>query len=62
MKIADKDATDDRLADLLSVLGSSQHQAREAIETFLGQHLIRAYELPTEVARSDTSSFPPGNV
>jgi hypothetical protein len=30
-KIADKDATDDRLADLLSVLGSSQHQATEAI-------------------------------
>lgn len=56
-KIADKDATDDRLADLLSVLGSSQHQAREAIETFLGQHLIRAYELPTQVARSDTTSF-----
>ncbi|MBD1807161.1 transposase, partial [Microcoleus sp. FACHB-SPT15] len=56
-KIADKDATDDRLADLLSVLGSSQHQARKAIETFLGQHLIRAYELPTQVARSDTTSF-----
>lgn len=56
-KIADKDATDDRLADLLSVLGSSEHQAREVIETFLGQHLIRAYELPTEVARSDTTSF-----
>lgn len=56
-KIADKDATDDRLADLLSVLGASEHQAREEIETFLGQHLIRAYELPTEVARSDTTSF-----
>ncbi|MEP0879924.1 IS1634 family transposase [Funiculus sociatus GB2-M2] len=56
-KIADKDATDDRLADLLSVLGGSEHQAREAIETFLGQHLIRAYELPTQVARSDTTSF-----
>ncbi len=56
-KSADKVATDDRLADLLSVLGSSEHQAIEAIETFLGQHLIRAYELPTEVARSDTTSF-----
>ncbi|HEY9652032.1 MAG TPA: hypothetical protein V6C95_15310 [Coleofasciculaceae cyanobacterium] len=42
---------------MLSVLGSSEHQAREVIETFLGQHLIRAYELPTEVARSDTTSF-----
>ena len=56
-KIADKDATDDRLADLLSVLGGSEHQVIEVIETFLGQHLIRAYELPTEVARSDTTSF-----
>lgn len=56
-KIADKDATDDRLADVLSVLGGSEHQVIEVIETFLGQHLIRAYELPTEVARSDTTSF-----
>jgi transposase len=56
-KIGDKDATDDRLADLLSVLGGAEHQAREAIESFLGQHLIRAYELPTQVARSDTTSF-----
>ncbi|NEQ21218.1 MAG: hypothetical protein F6K28_18730 [Microcoleus sp. SIO2G3] len=34
-KIADKDATDDRLADLLSVLGGAEHQATEAIETLL---------------------------
>ena len=56
-KIGTKDATDDRLANFLSVLGSSQHQAIQAIETCLGQHLIRAYELPTEQARSDTTSF-----
>ena len=56
-KIGVKDATDDRLANLLSVLGSSQHQAIQSIETVLGQHLIRAYELPTERARSDTTSF-----
>lgn len=56
-KITDKDATDDRLADLLSVLGSSQHKALEGIETLLGQHLIRAYSLPTDAARSDTTSF-----
>ena len=56
-KIRVKDATDDRLADLLSVLGSSKHEAIKTIETFLGQHLIRAYDLPTEVARSDTTSF-----
>ncbi len=56
-KISDKDATDDRLADLLSTLGSSKHKAVETIETFLGQHLIRAYSLPTDTARSDTTSF-----
>lgn len=56
-QIANKDATDDRLADLLSVLGSSQHEALGSIETFLGQHLIRAYSLPTDAARSDTTSF-----
>ncbi len=56
-KIGAKDATDDRLADLLSVLGSDKHEAISAIETYLGQHLIRAYELPTDQARSDTTSF-----
>ncbi|MGK7872831.1 MAG: hypothetical protein AB4426_05815 [Xenococcaceae cyanobacterium] len=56
-KIGLKDATDDRLADLLKLLGSDEHQAIETIETKLGQHLIRVYELPTDQARSDTSSF-----
>ncbi len=56
-KIGLKDATDDRLADLLKLLGSEAHQALGSIETRLGQHLIRAYELPTEQARSDTTSF-----
>jgi transposase len=56
-KIGTKDATDDRLADLLAVLGSNQHRAIETIETYLGQHLIRAYELPTDKARSDTTSL-----
>ncbi len=56
-KIGVKDATDDRLADLLSVLGSSEHRAIEAIETYLGRHLIRAYDLSTDQARSDTTSF-----
>jgi transposase len=52
-----KDATDDRLADLLKVLGSSEEQVQEKIAPALGQHLIRAYELPTKQGRSDTSSF-----
>ncbi len=41
----------------MSVLGCDQHEAIQAIETYLGQHLIRAYELPTDQARSDTTSF-----
>ena len=55
--IGDKDCSDDRLADLVSVLGSEEHEALVTIETVLGQHLIRAYELPRDVARCDTSSF-----
>ncbi len=34
-----------------------QEEARRQIEVKMGRHLIRAYELPTEVARADTSSF-----
>jgi transposase len=56
-KIGSKDATDDRLADLLTILGSEQHEAIQNMETYLGQHLIRAYELPTDKARSDTTSL-----
>ena len=56
-KIGKKDATDDRLADLLSVIGSSQSQETENIALRLGQKTIRAYELPTDQARSDTTSF-----
>jgi transposase len=34
-----------------------QSEARLEIEIKLGRHLIRAYELPTVVARADTTSF-----
>ncbi|KYC42944.1 transposase [Scytonema hofmannii PCC 7110] len=54
--IAEKDATDDRLARVVEELGK-QTQAIQEIEVKLGRHLIRAYELPTVVARADTSSF-----
>jgi transposase len=54
--IAEKDASDDRLARVVEELGK-QSEARLEIEIKLGRHLIRAYELPTEVARSDTTSF-----
>ena len=52
-----KDGTDDRLADLLSIIGSLEEQEREKIALRLGQKTIRAYELPTDKARSDTTSF-----
>ncbi|MBW4589685.1 IS1634 family transposase [Aetokthonos hydrillicola Thurmond2011] len=54
--IGEKDATDDRLARVVEELGK-QTQATHEIEVKLGQHLIRAYELPTAVVRVDTTSF-----
>ncbi|MFL9458133.1 IS1634 family transposase [Tolypothrix bouteillei VB521301_2] len=54
--IGEKDTTDDRLARVVEELGK-QSQARQEIELNLGRHLIRAYELPTVVARADTTSF-----
>ncbi|MBD2212764.1 IS1634 family transposase [Nostoc linckia FACHB-104] len=54
--IGEKDASDDRLARVVEELGK-QSEARQEIEIKLGRHLIRAYELPTLVARADTSSF-----
>ncbi len=54
--IKEKEASDDRLGVLVGLLGEQQ-ESREQFEVHLGQRLIRAYELPTEVARCDTSSF-----
>jgi hypothetical protein len=54
--IGEKDVSDDRLARVVEELGK-QEEARRQIEVKMGRHLIRAYELPTEVARADTSSF-----
>ena len=51
-----KDVTDDRLARVVEEFGK-QAEACQKIEQKLGQHLIRAYELPTEVGRVDTTSF-----
>jgi transposase len=60
--IGDKDLTDDRLADVLSAVGGpaladANATPAEAMELALGQHLIRAYALPTAVARLDTTSL-----
>src|SRR5512136_1546786 len=54
--VGDKDFTDDRLADLVYALGCAPAETREDIETALGQRLVRAYQLPTEVGRADTTS------
>jgi transposase len=54
--IGEKDTSDDRLARVVEELGK-QSEAIRQIEIKLGRHLIRAYELPTEIARADTSSF-----
>ena len=54
--IGEKEASDDRLGVLVGLLGQQQ-ESREQVEVELGQRLIRAYELPTQVARCDTSSF-----
>lgn len=51
-----KDATDDRLGILMQVLGSDPEQ-QVAYQVDQGKDLIQAYELPTEVARYDTTSF-----
>ena len=52
--IRDTDFTDDRLADLLHAVGAEG--VGEQIEGQLGRHLIRAYALPTDTARIDTTT------
>ena len=54
--IRNKDATDDRCGHLLATLGNTEENIAQ-MEICLGQHLIRAYQLPTDKARSDTTSF-----
>lgn len=51
-----QDCTDDRLAVVFSKLGDESTGPAERIELELGQHLIRAYALPTETARIDMTS------
>jgi transposase len=54
--IGKKEATDDRLGRLLEVLGENEEKSTH-FQRQLGQHLIQAYALPTEIARYDTTSF-----
>ena len=52
--IRDTDFTDERMAALLDAVGRAE--VGEALEEQLGQHLIRAYALPTDTARIDTTT------
>lgn len=52
----EKDATDDRLGRLSEVLGEDDDAMSEC-QSRTGQNMISAYQLPTEIARYDTTSF-----
>jgi transposase len=52
--VRDTDFTDDRLEILLDHLGESEEICAQ-IEAQMGQHIIRAYELPTDTARIDAT-------
>jgi transposase len=52
--IRETDFTDERLEDLLDAIG--REGVGEVIEEQLGQHLIRAYALPTATMRIDTTT------
>lgn len=54
--LGEKEATDDRLGLLLTALGEDEEQGVK-MQQKMGQHLIQAFALPTEVARYDTTTF-----
>lgn len=54
--VREADFTDDRLGVVLSRLGDDATQSGEQLELKLGQHLVRAYELPTETVRIDMTT------
>jgi transposase len=54
--VREADGTDDRMAVVLSGLGDESTRPGEQIEQELGQHLVRAYALPTDTARIDMTT------
>jgi transposase len=54
-EIVEKDATDDRLGIMMSDFGETTTQILD-FQRETGQHLIQAFELPTEIVRYDTTS------
>lgn len=55
-KINDKDATDDRLGKLMYVLGADADKSHQ-FQCECAARIISAYDLPTDIARYDTTSF-----
>ena len=54
--VGEKDATDDRLGRLAEVIGENDEYISE-FQLRMGQGIIGAYQLPTEVVRYDTTAF-----
>jgi transposase len=54
--VRETDFTDDRLSVVLSRLGDEATHPGEQMERELGQHLVRAYALPTDTARIDMTT------
>jgi transposase len=55
-RVADKEATDDRLGKMMEVFGQEEDK-QISFQQEIGLHLIQAYALPTHVGRYDTTSF-----
>ena len=55
-QLAEKDATDDRLGRLSEVLGEND-EAISGFQLKMGQGIISAHQLPTDIVRYDTTSF-----
>jgi transposase len=55
--VSAQDLTDDRLATVLDLLGDERGRPWEALDREMGRHVVRAYRLPTDAARIDTTTF-----
>jgi transposase len=55
-QVRDVDGTDDRMAVVLSDLGDDRTRPGDQLEQEMGQHLVRAYALPTDTARIDMTT------
>jgi transposase len=55
-QVGEKDATDDRVGRLSEVLGENDEDIAQCQDR-MGQGIIGAYQLPTQIVRYDTTSF-----